>query len=137
MKDQYFSKIYRGFLVQQTSTGWVVPQLPTWSKGPVSQGPYSTYQIACHVLDRVLEEQDRGLSSQSNASKPSTKEVETEYSSSGMTKNQAIIYLILIVLFFMFPKQFILTIDFVIGGSIHLIFEVIRILGKIGQMILS
>lgn len=137
MKDQYFSKIYRGFLVQQTSTGWVVPQLPTWSKGPVSQGPYSTYQIACHVLDRVLEEQDRGLNAQNNTSKPSTQEAETEYFSSGITKNQAIVYLILLVLFFMFPKQFILTLDYIIGGLIYFVFGIIRVLGKIGQMILS
>lgn len=137
MKDQYFSKIYRGFLVQQTSNGWEVPQLPTWSKGPVSQGPYSTYQIACHVLDRVLEEQDRGLQSENLRNKPSTQERENDYSGSGISKNQGIIFLILAVLFFMFPKQFILTLDFIIGGSIHLVFEIIRILGRIGQMILS
>jgi hypothetical protein len=59
--DRYFSKIYRNFLILQTDRGWVIPQLPNWSNGPVSQGPYSTYQIACHIIDRVLEEQDRGL----------------------------------------------------------------------------
>lgn len=57
--SQYFSKIYRGFLVEQTDRGWVVPQLPNWSNGPVSQGPYSTYGIACHVLDRVLDNSQR------------------------------------------------------------------------------
>ena len=53
--SQYFSRIYRGFLIEQTASGWIVPQLPTWSNGPVNQGPYGTYQIACHVLDRVLD----------------------------------------------------------------------------------
>lgn len=57
--SQYFSKVYRGFLIEQTDRGWVVPQLPNWSNGPVSQGPYSTYQIACHVLDRVLDNSQR------------------------------------------------------------------------------
>ena len=59
--DRYFSKMYRGLLVSQTDRGWVIPQLPSWSNGPVSPGPYATYQIACHLIDRVLEEQDRGL----------------------------------------------------------------------------
>lgn len=68
--SQYFSKIYRGFLVEQTDRGWVVPQLPNWSNGPVSQGPYSTYQIACHVLDRVLD------NSQRETSQPQKKESE-------------------------------------------------------------
>nr|QMP83800.1 MAG: hypothetical protein [Caudoviricetes sp.] len=53
--SQYYSKVYRGFLIQQTDKGWIVPQLPNWSNGPVNQGPYSTYQIACHVLDRCLD----------------------------------------------------------------------------------
>ena len=53
--SQYFSRIYRGFLIEQTDKGWNVPQLPNWSNGPVAQGPYATYQIACHVLDRVLD----------------------------------------------------------------------------------
>jgi hypothetical protein len=55
MGNQYFSKSYRGFLVQQTDKGWVVPQLPNWSNGPVSQGPFSTPGIAEHVIDRVLD----------------------------------------------------------------------------------
>jgi hypothetical protein len=53
--SQYFSKVYRGFLVEQTATGWVVPQLPNWKNGPVPQGPFSTYGIACHIIDRILE----------------------------------------------------------------------------------
>lgn len=57
--SQYFSKVYRGFLIEQTDRGWVIPQLPSWSNGPVSQGPYSTYQIACGVLDRVLDNSQR------------------------------------------------------------------------------
>jgi hypothetical protein len=40
----------------------------------VSQGPYGTYQIACHVLDRVLSEQDRGL----QFSRTETKRVEVQ-----------------------------------------------------------
>lgn len=55
MSDKYFSRTYRGFLMQQTDTGWIVPQLPNWSNGPVPQGPFSTYGIAQHVIDRVLD----------------------------------------------------------------------------------
>ena len=51
----YMSKVYRGFLMQQTEKGWVVPQLPNWHFGPVNQGPFSTYAIAEHVIDRILE----------------------------------------------------------------------------------
>jgi hypothetical protein len=54
MSDKYFSKVYRGFLIQQTSKGYVVPMLPNWSKGPVPQGPFSTFGIAEHIIDRVL-----------------------------------------------------------------------------------
>nr|QMP83022.1 MAG: hypothetical protein [Caudoviricetes sp.] len=68
--DRYFSKMYRGLLVQQTERGWVIPQLPNWSNGPVSQGPYATYQIACHIIDRVLEEQDRGLQKSQSTNTP-------------------------------------------------------------------
>ena len=55
MSDKYFSRYYKGFLIQQTDKGWVVPMLPNWSNGPVSQGPFSTYGIAEHVIDRVVE----------------------------------------------------------------------------------
>lgn len=51
----YYSKVYRGFLVQQTELGWIVPLMPDWSNGPVSPGPYSTFQIACNVINRILE----------------------------------------------------------------------------------
>lgn len=54
MSDKYFSKVYRGFLIQQTDKGYIVPMLPNWSKGPVPQGPFSTFGIAEHVIDRVL-----------------------------------------------------------------------------------
>ena len=53
--SKYFSQIHRGFLVEQTDRGWVVPQLPNWDKGPVSPGPFSTFQIACHVIDSILD----------------------------------------------------------------------------------
>ena len=50
-----FSKCYRGFTVQQTEQGWVILNFPNWaSYGPVNQGPFSTYQIACMQVDRVL-----------------------------------------------------------------------------------
>lgn len=56
MGTRSYSKTYRGFLIQQNEQGrWIVPMLPTWSNGPVSQGPFSTYGIAEHVIDRVLD----------------------------------------------------------------------------------
>lgn len=136
MQSQYFSKIYRGFLVEQTDKGWVVPQMPSWSRGPVSQGPYGTYQIACHVLDRVLDEQERS-NSNNLSDKRRVQEENYDSDSSGLSRGQAIGLLVLVVLFFMFPKQFILSIDFIIGGSIHLVFSILRGLGHIGQWILS
>lgn len=57
MGQSHFSRMYRGFLITQDHQGrWVVPMLPNWSKGPVTQGPYSTYAIAEHVIDRVLDQ---------------------------------------------------------------------------------
>lgn len=53
--EKYFSQVHRGFLVEQTDRGWIIPQLPNWNKGPVSPGPFSTYQIACHVIDKILD----------------------------------------------------------------------------------
>lgn len=57
MNNQFFSKFYNGFLVQQTNEGWVIPLLPERTQGArLSPGPYSTYQIACNVINRVLED---------------------------------------------------------------------------------
>jgi hypothetical protein len=54
MSDQFYSKSYRGFLCQQTSQGWIIPLLPERTQGGlISPGPYSTFQIACHVIDRI------------------------------------------------------------------------------------
>ena len=51
----YFSKFYRGFTVQQTDHGWVILNFPNRaSYGPVNQGPFGTYQIACMQIDRLL-----------------------------------------------------------------------------------
>lgn len=75
--SQYFSKVYRGFLIQQTDKGWVVPQLPNWSNGPVNQGPFSTYQIACHVLDRCLDNESSKSQSTSATVTSSAKKTET------------------------------------------------------------
>lgn len=56
--NRYFSKFYRGFTIQQTDDGWVILNLPSWaSYGPVNQGPFGTYQIACHQVDRLLNSQ--------------------------------------------------------------------------------
>jgi hypothetical protein len=57
--DAYMSFVHKGFLIQQTSKGWVVPQLPNRTKaGVVSPGPYSTKDIAERVIDRVLKESE-------------------------------------------------------------------------------
>lgn len=83
MGDRYFSRTYRGFLLQQTDRGWIVPQLPNWSNGPVPQGPFSTYGIAEHVIDRVL---DNDIRQQEMKNPPRKREVVQEpvynYSSS-------------------------------------------------------
>lgn len=54
--DKYYSKTYKGFLIQQSEKGWDIPMLPNWASfGPVSKPPYGTYQIACHVVDLILQ----------------------------------------------------------------------------------
>lgn len=55
MSNKYFSVIYKGFLIEQTEKGWVIPQIPNWANfGPVSKAPYSTRYIAQNVIDLVL-----------------------------------------------------------------------------------
>jgi hypothetical protein len=55
---RYFSKFYRGFTVQQVENGWVILNFPNWaSYGPVNQGPFGTYQLACYQIDRLLNSQ--------------------------------------------------------------------------------
>jgi hypothetical protein len=54
----YFSKFHRGFTVQQVETGWIILNFPNWATyGPVNQGPFGTYQIACMQIDRLLNSQ--------------------------------------------------------------------------------
>ena len=56
--NRYFSKLYRGFTIQQTDQGWIILNFPSWaSYGPVNQGPFGTYHIACHQVDRLLNSQ--------------------------------------------------------------------------------
>lgn len=52
--SHFYSKYYRGFTVQQTEHGWVILNWPDWaSYGPVNQGPFGTFQIACIQIDRL------------------------------------------------------------------------------------
>ncbi|MEW6038139.1 MAG: hypothetical protein AB1648_07825 [Pseudomonadota bacterium] len=53
-----FSIYYKGFVIQQAETGWIILNFPTWAPyGPTSPGPYSTEGIAKHQIDRLLESQ--------------------------------------------------------------------------------
>lgn len=54
-----FSIYYKGFLIQQTETGWIIVNFPTWASfGPTSPGPYATEGIAKHQIDRLLQSQE-------------------------------------------------------------------------------
>lgn len=56
MSDKYFSRVYRGWTLQQTDRGWIIVNAPNRDKsGPISPGPYSTYGIAEHVVDRIMD----------------------------------------------------------------------------------
>ena len=60
MNGAYFSRYYKGFLLQQTDKGWVIVNAPTRTPaGPLSPGPYSTYGIAEHVVDRIIQDSER------------------------------------------------------------------------------
>lgn len=101
--SQYFSRTYRGLLIQQTDQGWVVPQLPNWSKGPVSQGPYSTYAIAEHVIDRVLDTSERENSykkTQSSTYTPveSNSDEDIEYNTSDSTPFSSFLFKYFVVI---------------------------------------
>ena len=59
MNGAYFSRNYKGFLLQQTDKGWIIVNAPTrTSTGPLSPGPYSTYGIAEHVVDRIIQDSE-------------------------------------------------------------------------------
>ncbi len=115
--SQYYSKMYRGFLVQQTDRGWVVPQMPSWSNGPVSQGPYSTYQIACHVLDRCIDNQESKTSSRSESPRRIQSSVDESESLSNLTLDGFKPYIVIYGGFFAFmdllshehPIRFLIT----------------------------
>lgn len=56
MSDKYFSRVYRGWTLQQTDRGWIIVNAPNRDKsGPISPGPYSTFGIAEHVVDRIMD----------------------------------------------------------------------------------
>lgn len=56
MSEYYFSRVYRGYTIQQCSTGWNIVNAPTWTRsGPLSPGPYSTVGIAEHVIDQIMD----------------------------------------------------------------------------------
>lgn len=82
--SQYFSKIHRGFLIQQTDRGWIVPQMPNWSNGPVNQGPFSTMAIACHVLDRCLDVKESQSTPATSSTKKEVKQEVESYSDDGI-----------------------------------------------------
>lgn len=56
----FFSKFHRGFTVQQTEQGWIILNWPDWAPyGPVNQGPFGTYDIACMQIDRLIKSSER------------------------------------------------------------------------------
>lgn len=56
MSDKYFSRVYRGWTLQQTDRGWIIINAPNRDRaGPISPGPYSTFGIAEHVVDRIMD----------------------------------------------------------------------------------
>jgi hypothetical protein len=60
MKGVYLSRYYKGFLLQQTDTGWIIVNAPSRTpSGPLSPGPYSTDGIAAHVVDRIIRDSER------------------------------------------------------------------------------
>lgn len=55
--SHFFSRFYRGFTCQQTERGWIILNWPNRApSGPLNQGPFGTYEIACHQIDRLLRE---------------------------------------------------------------------------------
>lgn len=60
MTDRYFSRYYRGFLLEQTDKGWMIHLQPTrTASGVISPGPYGTMWIARHVVDQIIDEEER------------------------------------------------------------------------------
>ena len=51
------SKVYKGFVIQQTTDGqWVIQNFPTWTNvGAISPGPHSSWTVATHQVDRLLQ----------------------------------------------------------------------------------
>lgn len=55
--SKYYSVYYRGFLIEQTEKGWQIALLPIRSdRNVISRPPYSTVQIAKHIVDRLIED---------------------------------------------------------------------------------
>lgn len=66
MTDKYFSRFYRGFTLEQTENGWIIKNCPDRTvAGPLTQGPYSNYLIAQHVVDHI-HDADKKYNSSTN-----------------------------------------------------------------------
>lgn len=63
-----FSRVYRGWTLRQTDRGWIIVNAPNRDKaGPISPGPYGTYAIAEHVVDRIVDNSYDSQSRENNS----------------------------------------------------------------------
>lgn len=70
-----FSRVYRGWTLRQTDRGWIIVNAPNRDKaGPISPGPYGTYAIAEHVVDRIMDNSYGSQSGENNHLFPSVKD---------------------------------------------------------------
>lgn len=81
MTDRYFSRYYRGFLLEQTDKGWIIHLQPTrTASGVISPGPYGTMWIARHVVDQIIDEEERHTRNKEQSGRPqNNEEYEYEY----------------------------------------------------------
>lgn len=57
MNSQYFSKFYRGYVIEQDQNyNWYIKNFPNWVNfGFISAGPWPNFGVACHQVNRLLE----------------------------------------------------------------------------------
>ena len=69
MTSPYFSKYYKGFLLQQGPRGITIVNAPTLGNGaPTFPGPYGDFGVAEHVVDGILRDSKAELAKLSRKS---------------------------------------------------------------------
>jgi hypothetical protein len=127
MASPYFSKYYKGFLLQDGPRGVTIVNAPNWvSSGSLTPGPYSGFIVAENVVDRMILHDPQANIAKSRLKSESVQDYQPVYNSNIEAEHPGIISRIFTIIFL--P----ITLPFkILEWIINLLLEIIAIPFKI------